>query len=52
MSKAIINQDYNKNGSIGVDGMIAALLSNDFGFSKEEAIEVFILLRHGDNFYY
>jgi hypothetical protein len=52
LAKAICGQDHNKDGGIGVDGMVAALLSQDFGFNKEEAIEVFILLKTGDDFIY
>lgn len=44
--------DIDQDGKLIIDGLVAALLSQEFGYKVEEAREIFSLVKKGDMFYY
>ena len=52
LATKFLTLDYNRDGQLNVDGLIAALLTQEFGFKVDEVKEVFSIVKKGDLFYY
>lgn len=47
-----ISLDLNRDGQLNIDGLTAALLSDEFMYKVDEAKEIFNLVKRGEMFFY